>query len=103
MSAFTVSAFADDNAQSGNGDTQGATTGYAWYYSYQYLWKVTLFVGKSDKVSKTSNLQNDFHRIGTVVMKKTGWNIQETTHFLNKQCGLLYQIRTPRRFHLWIL
>ena len=23
------------------------------------------------------------------IMKKTGWNIQETTHFLNKQCGLL--------------
>lgn len=81
MSAFTVSAFADDNAQSGNGDTQGATTGYAWYYSYQYLWKVTLFVGKSDKVSKTSNLQNDFHRIGTVVMKKTGWTVSSSVKF----------------------
>lgn len=23
------------------------------------------------------------------IMKKTGWNIQETTNFLNKQCGLL--------------
>jgi len=23
------------------------------------------------------------------IMKKTGWNIQETTQFLNKQCGLL--------------
>ena len=23
------------------------------------------------------------------IMKKTGWTIQETTHFLNKQCGLL--------------
>ena len=81
LSAFSITSFADDNAQSGSGDTQGAITGYAWYNTYQYLWKVTLFVGKSDQASKSSNLQNDFHRIGTVVMKKTGWNVSSSVKF----------------------
>ena len=81
LSAFSITAFADDNAQSGSGDTHGAASGYAWYNTYQYLWKVTLFVGKSDQASKSSNLQNDFHRIGTVVMKKTGWNVSSSVKF----------------------
>jgi hypothetical protein len=42
---------------------------------------VTLFVGRSDQASKSSNLQNDFHRIGTVVMKKTGWNVSSSVKF----------------------
>jgi hypothetical protein len=81
LSAFSITAFADDNAQSGTGDTHGAASGYAWYNTYQYLWKVTLYVGKSDQASKSSNLQNDFHRIGTVVMKKTGWNVSSSVKF----------------------
>lgn len=81
LSALSITAFADDNAQSGTGDTHGAASGYAWYNTYQYLWKVTLFVGKSDQASKSSNLQNDFHRIGTVVMKKTGWNVSSSVKF----------------------
>ena len=83
LSAFSVVAFADDNAQSGSGSTQGAATGYAWYSTYQYLWKVTLFVGKTDGASKSSNLQNDFHRLGTVVIKNVGWNVPEGTKFGN--------------------
>ncbi len=81
LSAFSVIVFSDDNAQSGSGDTQGMATGYAWYNTYQYLWKVTLFVGKSDQVSKQSNLTNDFHRIGTVIMKKSGWDIPTSVKF----------------------
>ena len=81
LSAFSITAFADDNAQSGSGDMHGAASGYAWYNTYQYLWKVTLFVGKSDQASKSSDLQNDFHRIGTVVMKKTGWNVSSSVKF----------------------
>lgn len=81
LSAFSFSAVADDNAQSGSGDTHGAASGYAWYNTYQYLWKVTLFVGKSDQATKSSNLINDFHRLGTVVMKKTGWNVSSKVKF----------------------
>lgn len=83
LSAFSITVFADDNAQSGSGDTQGMATGYAWYNTYQFLWKVTLFVGKTDQVSKQSNLTNDFHRLGTVVMKKTGWDVPSSVKFGN--------------------
>lgn len=81
LSAFSIPALADDNAQSGSGDTHGAATGSAWYNTNQYLWKVTLFVGKSDQASKSSNLQNDFHRIGTVVMKKNDWEVPSSVKF----------------------
>ena len=87
LSAFSVTAFAtdddDDNAMSGAGDMNHAAQGYAWYNGKQYLWKVTLFVGKSDQATKQDNLQQDFHRIGTVIMKKTGWTVPEGTKFGN--------------------
>ena len=81
LSAFSITVLADDNAQSGSGDTHGAATGSAWYNTNQYLWKVTLFVGKSDQASKSSNLQNDFHRLGTVVMKKNDWEVPSSVKF----------------------
>ena len=81
LSVFSIQTFADDNAQSGSGDTHGAVSGYAWYNTYQYLWKVTLFVGKTDQASKQSSLTNDFHRIGTIVMKKTGWTVSSSVKF----------------------
>ena len=88
LSAFSIPAFAegeddDDNAQSGSGTTHDASKGYGWYNGYQYLWKVTLFVGKSDQASKQDNLKEDFHRIGTVVMKKTGWTVASSVKFAN--------------------
>ena len=45
LSAFSITAFADegdDNATGGDGNTHDAAKGYAWYNSYQYLWKVTV-------------------------------------------------------------
>ena len=89
LSAFSIPAFADetndgdDNANSGSGETQGAWAGYAWYNSYQYLWKVTVFVGKSDQASKQDSLTEDFYRIGTVIMKKTGWSVPSSAKFGN--------------------
>ena len=73
LSAFSipVCATGDDNATGGDGNVNDAAKGYAFYNSYQYLWKVTLFVGKSDQASKQGNLTQDFHRIGTVIMKKS--------------------------------
>lgn len=83
LSAFSITAFADDNATGGDGDTHDAAKGYAWYNSYQYLWKVTVFVGKSDQASKQDSLTEDFYRIGTVIMKKTGWSVPSGTKFGN--------------------
>jgi len=84
LSVLAIPAFADeedDNAMSGEGDTDHAVDGAAWYKGKHYLWKVTLFVGKSDQVSRQDSLTEDFHRIGTVVMKKTGWTVSSSTKF----------------------
>ena len=81
LSAFSIAAFADDKAQSGSGDTEGAASGYAWYNTRQFLWKVTLFVGKTDQASKSSSLTDDFHRIGTIVLKRAGWEVDSSVKF----------------------
>ena len=84
LSAFSITAFAgDDNATGGDGNTHPAAEGYGWYNSYQYLYKVTLFVGKKDTANKQSSLTNDFYRVGTVIIKKTGWNVSSSVVFGN--------------------
>lgn len=76
LSAFSflsIPVFAgDNNATGGDGDTHPAAQGYGWYNSSQYLYKVTLYVGKSESASKQSSLANDFYCVGTVILKKTG-------------------------------
>ncbi len=82
LSAFSIPALAgDDNATGGDGSTHPAAEGFGWYNSYQYLYKVTLLVGKRDTVSKQSSLANDFYRIGTVIVKKTGWSVSSAVMF----------------------
>ena len=83
LSVFFVCAFADedDNATGGDGDNHSAAEGYGWYSSNQYLYKVTIFIGKKVTVTKQSSLSNDFYRIGTVIMRKSGWSIPSNTHF----------------------
>ena len=84
LSAFSITAFAgDDNATGGDGNTHPAAEGYGWYNSYQYLYKVTLFVGKKDTANKQSSLTNDFYRIGTVIVKKSGWDVSSSVVFGN--------------------
>ena len=78
MSVFSVSVFADDNATSGEGTTHKASDGFGWYNTNQCMWKVTLYVGKSDQATKQSSLTNDFYRVGTVVMKAES-KIQDLT------------------------
>lgn len=81
LTAFSFTAFADDNATGGEGDTQGAASGYGWYNTYQFLWKVSLYVGKSDQASKSSNLSSDFYDLGTVIIKRTGWTVGSSAQF----------------------
>ena len=84
LSAFSIPVFAgDDNATGGDGSTHPAAEGFGWYNSYQYLYKVTLFVGKRDTVTKQSSLTNDFYRVGTVIVKKTGWSVDSSVMFGN--------------------
>lgn len=81
LSAFSFSVYADDNATGGDGNTSWAASGYAWYNPYQYLYKVTIFVGKSDTATKQSSLTGSFYRIGTVIMKSTGWSVDSSVMF----------------------
>ena len=83
LSAFSITAFADDNATAGEGTTHSASDGYGWYNTNQFLWKVTLYVGKSDQATKQSNLTNDFYRIGTVILKRPGWSVSSSCVFGN--------------------
>ena len=81
--ACGITAFADDNADSGNGNTSGATQGYGWYNSPEHLWKVSLYVGKSDTANKNSNLINNFYLVGdtSIYIKNTNWSVWSSTKF----------------------
>lgn len=52
LSAFSITAFADDNATGGDGTTHGASDGYGWYNTNEFMWKVTLFVRRPCPASK---------------------------------------------------
>ena len=88
LSAFSflsIPVFAgDNNATGGDGDTHPAAQGYGWYNSSQYLYKVTLYVGKSESASKQSSLTDGFYCVGTVILKKTGWEVKSKTVFGDK-------------------
>ena len=53
---------AEDNSSTVPGNP--TYTEDAFYYSDQYMWKVSLFVAKSDTVNKDSSNMNEFYRIG---------------------------------------
>lgn len=59
---FPMVAHAEDNSSTVPGNP--TYTEDAFYYSDQYMWKVSLFVAKSDTVNKDSSNMNDFYRIG---------------------------------------
>lgn len=73
----------DDNATGGSGNTSGAANGYGWYNSTEYLWKVSLYVGKSDTASKSSNLMNNYYLVGgtSIYIKNTNWSVSSSTKF----------------------
>lgn len=56
------SVFAEANAGSTNGSA--GWTNDAYYKENEYMWKVSLFVAKSDTISKDNSTINDFYRIG---------------------------------------
>ena len=82
IAAVIPAAYAkDDNATAGEGTTHPAAEGFAWYNSYQYMYKVTVYAGRSGGAGKQSSLTGDFHRIGTVIMKKSGWTVGSSVLF----------------------
>jgi hypothetical protein len=55
--------YAEDNADSGNGNTNNALQGKGFYRSSEYMYKVSLYVGLSDKTDMYSNI-SAFKMIG---------------------------------------
>lgn len=78
-----LAVFADDNAQGGGGDTEGSLGGYGWYNPWECLWKVSVYVGKSDTANKNSSLLNDYYLVGgtSIYVKKSDWSVSGRTRF----------------------
>lgn len=60
--SFGESVYALDNTTTIGSQTTDTID--AFYYSDQYMWKVSLFVAKSDTVNRTDSTMSDFYRIG---------------------------------------
>lgn len=74
-------ASADDNATTGDGDAHAAARGYGWYRERDYLWKVSLYAGKADTSTRTDPLKDGFYRLGTVIVRNTGWDLPSSVSF----------------------
>jgi hypothetical protein len=60
----SIIAFADDNATSGEGDTQDALPDKGFYRGSEYMYKVSVYVGLSDEAGKDGSLSSNFKMIG---------------------------------------
>lgn len=81
--AFGFPCFADDNVTGGDGDTEGAASGYGMYAPREHLWKISLYVGKKDTSNKSSNLINDYYLVGNthIYLKNTDWRTAKGTKY----------------------
>lgn len=55
----------DDNAKPGDGDTKDKVDGKGFYRSAEWMYKVSIYVGKSDKVNEKTPLGSGFYEIST--------------------------------------
>lgn len=73
----SFSTFADDNADTGSGDTNNALKDKGYYRSSEYMYKVSVFVGLTDEVDKNSRLTSEWKMIGNepVYVKPSSFSI----------------------------
>ena len=64
ISFSSMNVYADDNADTGTGDTGTALTGKGFYRDSEYMYKVSVYVGLSDQASKNNDLSTDWKMIG---------------------------------------
>ena len=60
---ISLATYADDNADTGSGDTHDALEGKGFYRSGEYMYKVSIYVGLSDQSDETKSLEGYWHRI----------------------------------------
>ncbi|GKX31371.1 hypothetical protein SH1V18_38510 [Vallitalea longa] len=72
-----MNVYADDNADSGSGDTKTSTKDRGFYRYSEYMYKVSVYVGLSDKSNKYSSLESDFKMIGNnpIYIKPSNFNL----------------------------
>ncbi|MBF8982589.1 hypothetical protein IZY60_03460 [Lutibacter sp. B2] len=61
----SITVFAEDNADSGSGNTNNAAKDKGFYRGSEYMYKVSVYVGLSDKADKKSDLSRDWKIIGS--------------------------------------
>ncbi|ODA42729.1 hypothetical protein [Desulfosporosinus sp. BG] len=82
---FTPSiTLADDNADGGDGDVGGAETGYAHYNSGEYMYKVSVYVAKSDQAKTSDPSLANFKMIGNAPI------YVRPNHFTPPTSGIIY-------------
>jgi len=77
----TVVVFADDNADTGSGETGDALENKGFYRTSEYMYKVSVFVGLSDDTDEFSSLSGQWHELGSnsIYVKPSTFSIPEGT------------------------
>jgi hypothetical protein len=72
----TVIIFAEDNANSGNGNTNNALEGKGFYRGTEFMYKVSVYVGLSNEADMNDNI-NEFKMVGNnpVIVKPTSFSL----------------------------
>ena len=78
---LNTAVFADDNADTGSGETEDALKDKGFYRTSEYMYKVSLYVGTSDDSDEFSSLSGNWQQIGTneVYIKPSSFSIPSGT------------------------
>jgi len=79
----TVTVFADDNADTGSGGTEDALAGKGFYRTSEYMYKVSIYVGLSDRANESDSLLSNWRRIGSqpLYVKPASFTLPAGTFF----------------------
>lgn len=90
--------FAEDNAESGDGDTAGAVKDKGFYRSAEWMYKASIYVGLKDSVETNSSFYINYKAIGEpVFIKPSSYKLPSGTWYMkhNKVGYLRGAILTP--------
>lgn len=82
-SMIFVFADGDDNADTGSGGTDQAGKGKGFYRGSEYMYKVSVYVGLSDKANKNTMIATDWKMIGNepIYIKPTSFSLSNTVMY----------------------
>jgi len=89
-----------DNADTGTGEGEGKAEKGGHYNSGEWMWKVTIYVGTSDKVNTSHSLNENFQKIGEpVFIQPSSFSIPNGTIFMkNNKADYLNGAGLERNF-----